>query len=92
MIVPNALLADDGKIEFLVKNGNGDVEAVNFFRCSVLICNGIRGGLKELCSLLLGILGKAGIQIKDALGNKAYVDRHLAVFNGKDSLVLGLHS
>ena len=63
MVVPFSLFSNKCHIKLLINCRNGNIEAINFFCCSVFVSHCIICRLKELCSLLLRILCSSAEQI-----------------------------
>ena len=61
MIVPLALLTDEGQVELLVQSRHGDIEAVDSFLQAIGVGDLILGVLQQYSSVLLSVLGQAGI-------------------------------
>ena len=83
VVIPYALLADEGHIELLVQRGNGDIKAIDCLSQTVGIGDGVLGGLEQHGAVLLGVLLQTGEQIDDAGRGQTDVDGHLAVLHGQ---------
>ena len=88
MVVPDALLADEGDVKLRIQRGDGDVEAVDLVGQAVGIGDGVGRGLQELRAVLLRILGQTIEQVDDALGREADMDGHAAVLDGQRALAV----
>ena len=88
MVIPHALLADEGHVELLVQCGHGDIKAVDLLGQTIGIGDGVLGGLQQHGAVLLGILLQTGEQVDDAGGGEADVDGHLAVLHGQHALAV----
>ena len=88
MVIPYALLADEGHVELRVQGGHGDVKAVDLLGQAIGIGDGILGGLEQHGAVLLGVLLQTREQIDDAGGGQADVDGHLAVLHGQHALAV----
>ena len=86
MIVPLALLTDEGQVELLVQGRHGDIEAIDSFLQAIGIGDLILGVLQQHSSLLLRILGQAGIQVQDGRGSQTHVNGHLPILDGQGAL------
>ena len=88
MVIPHALLADEGHVELRVQCGHGDIKAVDRLGQAIGIGDGILGGLQQHGAVLLGILLQTGEQIHDAGGGETDVNGHLAVLHGQHALAV----
>ena len=88
MVIPHALLADEGHVELRVQCGHGDIKAVDRLGQAIGIGDGILGGLQQHGAVLLCVLLQTGEQIHDAGGGETDVNGHLAVLHGQHALAV----
>ena len=88
VVIPYALLADEGHVELRVQGGHGDVKAVDLLGQTVGIGDGVLGGLQQHGTVLLCVLLQTGEQIHDAGGGEADVNGHLPILHGQHALAV----
>ena len=83
VVVPLALLAEDGNGEVRVKCLHRDVEAVHLIRGAVAVVHHIGGGLEPVGLVGGRVLCRADVEVDDVLGDKADVERHPALLHSQ---------
>ena len=91
MVIPFTFFSQKCHIKFLTNGRYRDIKPVNFLCITVAVFYCICGRFNDLGAILLCIFCSSCKQIYDLLGNQAYMDGHLAIFDRKLSFfVIGL--
>ena len=81
MIIPFTLFSQDRYIKLLVNGRYRDIKSIHFFCIAITVFYSICGRFNDICSVFLCIFSCSRKQIYDFLGNQAYMDSHLAIFD-----------